>query len=127
MPNTPATFSWYFANLVCEWVIEQGGVEEMHRRAVEKSSLLYDYIDQSDFYTNHVDPAYRSTINICFNMVDESRQAAFLEGAKERGLLSLKGHRAVGGFRANLYNAVPLAGVQKLVQFMDKFVTLTQQ
>lgn len=121
MPNTPATFSWYFANLVCEWVIQQGGVEEMQRRAVEKSALLYDCIDRHDFYSNQVDPAYRSTINVCFNMADKTREIEFLKGAEELGLLSLKGHRAVGGFRANLYNAVPLEGVQKLVAFMDEF------
>lgn len=121
MPNTPATFSWYFANLVCEWVIEQGGVDEMQRRSLMKSALLYDYIDQSDFYSNDVDPAYRSSINVCFNLADESRLDAFLQGAAEQGLLSLKGHRAVGGLRANLYNALPLEGVQKLVKFMDEF------
>ena len=93
----------------------------MERRSKEKASLLYDYIDRSDFYSNHVDPTYRSVINVCFNIADESRQAAFLAGATENGLLSLKGHRAVGGFRANLYNAMPLEGVQKLVRFMDEF------
>jgi phosphoserine aminotransferase len=121
LANTPATFSWYVANLVCQWVMKEGGVEEMERRCNERSQLLYDCIDGSDFYSNQVDKAYRSTINVCFNLQDDSLLDAFLAGAKEQGLLSLKGHRAVGGLRANLYNAMPMAGVEKLVAYMQAF------
>ena len=119
--NTPTTFSWYIANLVAKWVVDQGGVAEMHRRSLQKSALLYNAIDQSDFYSNPIDAAYRSDINVVFKLADESLQDAFLAGAEKEGLLSLKGHRAVGGMRANLYNSMPLAGVEHLVAFMKHF------
>jgi phosphoserine aminotransferase len=125
LANTPCTFSWYVANLVCQWVIKEGGVDEMQRRMDAKSSLLYDFIDQSDFYTNHIEPAYRSSINVCFKLANEDLQADFLAGAEAGGLLSLKGHRAVGGLRANLYNGVPVAGAEKLVAYMKGFAEKT--
>lgn len=121
MPNTPATFSWYIANLTCQWVIKQGGVEEMQRCCLQRSSLLYDAIDQSNLYFNEIEKNCRSIINVCFKLKEESLQAAFLAGAEEEGLFALKGHRAVGGIRANLYNAMPMAGVEKLVAFMQAF------
>jgi phosphoserine aminotransferase len=121
LPNTPTTFSWYVANLVCEWVIKQGGVDEMLRRCNARAKILYDCIDQSDFYSNDVDPQFRSTINICFHLKDESLEKHFLASAENEGLLSLQGHRVVGGLRANLYNAMPIEGAQKLVDFMRDF------
>lgn len=121
MPNTPATFSWYVANLVCQWVMQQGGVEEMQRRCDQRAQLLYDCIDSNDFYSNRIEAAYRSNINVCFNLHNESLISEFLASASAQGLLSLQGHRAVGGLRANLYNAMPIEGVKKLAEFMQAF------
>jgi phosphoserine aminotransferase len=119
--NTPATFSWYVASLVCQWVINQGGLEEMQRRCNLRSSLLYAYIDQSALYVNQVEKPFRSNINVCFNLRDERLMPEFLVGAEKEGLLSLKGHKAVGGLRASLYNAMPVAGVESLVAYMKNF------
>lgn len=119
--NTPSTFSWYVANLVCQWVKKEGGVEEMARRSDVRAKLLYDCIDQSSLYSNKVETPYRSNLNVCFNLADDALMNSFLAGAEEWGLHSLKGHRAVGGLRANMYNAMPIAGVEKLVAYMQDF------
>jgi phosphoserine aminotransferase len=121
MVNTPATYSWYLAGLVFEWLLAQGGVEAIHRVNQQKAQLLYDYIDQSQFYQNPIAKPYRSIMNVPFTLADTSLEKAFLQQAEQQQLLNLAGHRSVGGMRASIYNAVPLAGVQALVDFMQDF------
>lgn len=121
MLNTPATYSWYLAGLVFEWLLEQGGVAAIHQQNLAKAKRLYDYIDQSDFYQNPIAPENRSLMNVPFTLVDDRLDALFLAQAKENNLLNLAGHRSVGGMRASIYNAVPLEAVEALVQFMDQF------
>jgi phosphoserine aminotransferase len=122
MYNTPPTYGIYIAGLVFQWVKAQGGVAEMDRRAAEKSALLYGYLDDcGGFYANRVDRDARSRMNVPFFLADESLNDAFLAGAREAGLLQLKGHKSVGGMRASLYNAMPVAGVQALVGYMKDF------
>lgn len=121
MLNTPATYSWYLAGLVFEWLKEQGGVEAIHKINLEKSNLLYGYIDQSDFYANPIAQPNRSIMNVPFTLADSSLEKLFLQEAEAAHLLNLAGHRSVGGMRASIYNAVPLEGVQALVDFMDQF------
>ena len=129
MYNTPPTWGIYMAGLTFQWLKRQregelSGVAAMQTRNMAKAQLLYDCIDQSSFYVNKVAPHCRSRMNIPFFLQDESRNDAFLAGAKERGLLQLKGHKSVGGMRASLYNAMPLAGVQALVAYMQEFERL---
>ena len=121
MLNTPATFSWYVASLVFRWVAGQGGVAGMARRNRRKAMRLYDYIDGSGFYANHVDPDWRSWMNVPFTLADPELNGAFLETSEAEGLYGLKGHRAVGGMRASIYNAMPEEGVEALVAFMEEF------
>jgi len=122
MYNTPPTYGIYMAGLVFQWVKAQGGVAEMDRRAAEKSALLYGHLDASGgFYRSKVDKSARSRMNVPFFLADESLNEAFLAGAREAGLLQLKGHKSVGGMRASLYNAMPLDGVQALVGYMQDF------
>lgn len=121
MQNTPPTFSWYMAGLIFEWVKEQGGVDEMNRRALLRSKLVYDFLDQSDFYDCPVDPVYRSRMNVVFDLKDDSRTDAFLDAARQVGLYYLKGHASRGGIRASMYNAMPIQGALKLVEFLDEF------
>jgi phosphoserine aminotransferase len=121
MINTPPTYGIYIAGLVFEWLLAQGGVAAIEKVNILKANLLYDYIDSTDFYVNHVAKNNRSRMNIPFYLVDESLNEAFLKGAESQGLLQLKGHRAVGGMRASIYNAMPLAGVQALVAYMKAF------
>jgi len=119
--NTPPTFPWYVANLVLHWLQEQGGLAAMEQSNREKSALLYDFIDRSDLYSNPVRPEHRSRMNVTFWLADKSLDELFLEESRAAGLLALKGHRFVGGMRASLYNAMPLEGVQALVEFMQDF------
>jgi len=120
--NTPATFAVYIAHLVLKWLQAQGGVAAIERRNIEKSGLLYEAIDGSGgFYVNRVAKPNRSRMNVPFSLADESLNGAFLAQAEANDLVQLKGHRAVGGMRASLYNAMPLAGVQALVGFMREF------
>ncbi|MEH8020799.1 3-phosphoserine/phosphohydroxythreonine transaminase [Rheinheimera metallidurans] len=121
MFNTPPTFAWYLAGLVFKWLKQQGGVTSIATRNQEKSSFLYDYIDKSDFYSNDVDIAYRSWMNVPFFLADDRLNDMFVDQAENHGLLALKGHRMVGGMRASIYNAMPLEGVQTLVSFMQEF------
>jgi phosphoserine aminotransferase len=121
MINTPPSYSIYIAGLVFEWLLEQGGIAAIEKLNIAKAKLLYDSIDASDFYVNRVALANRSRMNIPFYLQDESLNAAFLQGAEARGLLQLKGHRAVGGMRASIYNAMPIEGVQALVAYMQDF------
>ncbi len=121
MLNTPNTFGWYLAALVFKWLKEQGGLAAMAERNRAKAALLYDYIDGSGFYRNPVEVSARSWMNVPFTLPREALDAAFLKESEAAGLLALKGHRAVGGMRASIYNAMPLAGVQALVDFMKDF------
>ena len=123
MYNTPPTYGIYIAGLVFQWLRRQGGVAEMERRAIERSSRLYDYIDSSGWYVNKVAHECRSRMNIPFFLPDDQLNDAFLAGAKERGLLQLKGHKTVGGMRASLYNAMPESGVVALVDYMREFAS----
>lgn len=121
MSNTPATYSWYLAGLVFDWLEEQGGVAAIGKINQQKADLLYKTIDESSFYNNPVDPQYRSIMNVPFTLADSSLDKVFLEESEKAGLLNLKGHRDVGGMRASIYNAVPLEWVQQLVDFMIAF------
>lgn len=121
MINTPPTYSIYIAGLVFEWLIAQGGVAGIEKINMAKAKLLYDYIDSTDFYVNYVAVKNRSRMNIPFYLKDESLNEAFLQGAQENRLLQLKGHRAVGGMRASIYNAMPIEGLQALVAYMKAF------
>lgn len=121
MINTPPTYSIYIAGLVFEWLLEQGGVAAIEEVNIAKAKLLYDYIDSTDFYDNHVAVKNRSRMNIPFFLKDASLNDAFLKGAEANGLLQLKGHRMVGGMRASIYNAMPIEGVQALVNYMKAF------
>jgi phosphoserine aminotransferase len=122
MYNTPPTYGIYIAGLVFQWIKAQGGVAEMERRAMEKAALLYGYLDDNGgFYANRVARDARSRMNVPFFLADERLNEAFLAGAREAGLLQLKGHKSVGGMRASIYNAMPLAGVQALVTYLQDF------
>jgi phosphoserine aminotransferase len=130
MYNTPPTYAWYVAGLVFQWIKRQRettaqgeltGLAALEARNIAKASLIYGCIDGSGFYVNKVNPACRSRMNIPFFLRDESLNDAFLAGAKEAGLLQLKGHKSVGGMRASVYNAMPLAGAQALVAYMTHF------
>lgn len=121
MYNTPATYSWYLSGLVFKWLKAQGGVVGIGKRNQRKAAKLYDFIDGNDFYSNPVEQRYRSWMNVPFILADESLNSAFLEGAEERRLLNLKGHRSVGGMRASLYNAMSEAGVDALIDYMTEF------
>ena len=126
MYNTPPTYSIYMAGLVFKWLKAQSengvtGVAAMELRNIAKAKLLYDYLDQSQLYENRVEKSFRSRMNVPFYLRDESRNDAFLAGAKARGLLQLKGHKSVGGMRASIYNAIPLEGVMALVSYLKDF------
>ncbi|MBJ2163662.1 3-phosphoserine/phosphohydroxythreonine transaminase [Acidovorax sp. IB03] len=126
MYNTPPTWGIYMAGLTFQWLKRQregglAGIAAIEQRNLAKAELLYSAIDNSQFYVNKVAVNCRSRMNIPFFLRDESRNEAFLTGARERGLLQLKGHKSVGGMRASLYNAMPLEGVQALVTYMREF------
>lgn len=121
MVNTPPTFAVYLAGLVFDWLAQQGGVGAMAELNARKSTLLYQTIDDSGFYRNPILAEHRSRMNIPFILADESLNDLFLSEAGEAGLYNLQGHRSVGGMRASIYNAMPLAGVQTLVDFMKDF------
>ena len=121
MYNTPPTYGWYLAGLVFQWLKRNGGLEVMAVVNERKAESLYAAIDGSDFYHNPVDPACRSWMNVPFTLADPALDATFLKEAEEAGLVTLKGHRSVGGMRASIYNAMPEEGVQALIQFMAEF------
>jgi phosphoserine aminotransferase len=121
MYNTPPTYAIYIAGLVFQWLKRQGGIAGIEARNIAKARLLYHAIDHSSLYENRVAANCRSRMNVPFFLKDESRNDAFLEGAEQHGLLALKGHKSVGGMRASIYNAMPLAGVQALVDYMREF------
>lgn len=121
MYNTPPTYSWYMAGLVFEWIKEQGGLEAMGKVNQRKAEKLYAVIDNSDFYGSPVATNGRSWMNVPFTLVDADLDTDFLKGASAKGLITLKGHRSVGGMRASIYNAMPEEGVDALVAYMQEF------
>ena len=122
MLNTPPTWNWYLLGLTVKWMLDEGGAAEFARRNLAKAACVYAVIDRSGgFYRNEVVPAVRSRMNIPFFMADEALTARFVSESKAAGLLALKGHKALGGLRASLYNAMPVAGAQALADFMDDF------
>jgi len=121
MFNTPATFPWYAAGRVFEWLKDLGGLSAIQKINHTKAKTLYKAIDNSNFYSNPVSIKYRSWMNVPFLLADDSLNGLFLERSKEAGLLALKGHRSVGGMRASIYNAMPQEGVDALVNFMSDF------
>ena len=121
MINTPPTWAMYIAGLVFEWLLAEGGLTAIEAVNRAKAALLYDCIDRSSLYRNGIDPAARSRMNVPFTLRDPDLDAAFLQGAEREGLMQLKGHRLAGGMRASIYNAMPLAGVQALVDYMREF------
>ena len=121
MLNTPPTYGIYVAGLVFEWLLAQGGLNMMEKRNVAKAQRLYGVIDASSLYVNDIEVANRSRMNIPFRLKDENLNSAFLAGAEALGLLQLKGHRMVGGMRASIYNAMPMAGVEALCSYMREF------
>ena len=121
MLNTPATYSWYVAGAVFQWIKRQGGLAAMERHNRAKAEKLYGAIDGSGFYRNPVALEVRSWMNVPFTLPSDELDKPFLEGAKAAGLVALAGHRSVGGMRASIYNAMPMAGVEALVQYMAEF------
>ena len=121
MFNTPPTYAIYLTGLVLEWIESQGGAEAMGKRNAEKAKLLYGALDASKFYQTRVEKSARSFMNVPFYLPDDRLYEPFLKGAQERGLMNLKGHKAVGGLRASIYNAMPLAGVEALVAWLAEF------
>ena len=123
MFNTSPTYGIYMAGLVFDWLKRQGGIPAMEARNIAKAKRLYDAIDGSGLYFNKVNPDCRSRMNVPFYLRDERLNDAFLAGARDKGLLQLKGHKSVGGMRASIYNAMPMEGVQALVDYLQKFET----
>jgi phosphoserine aminotransferase len=121
MLNTPATYAMYVAGLVFKWLKQQGGLPAIEQQNVAKAKLLYDFLDASGFFRNPVAKEDRSRMNVPFTLAEPALDDQFLKGAQERGMVQLKGHRSVGGMRASIYNAMPLEGVQCLVQYMKEF------
>lgn len=121
MYNTPPTFSIYMLALVTDWLKDKGGLSVMEEINNTKSEALYELLDRSDFYRNPVDPSSRSKMNIVFRLPSEDLESKFVKEAKAIGMTGLKGHRSVGGIRASIYNAMPLAGVENLIDFMIEF------
>ena len=121
MFNTPPTYAWYIAGLVFEWLKKRGGLKAMAQINERKAKKLYDYIDASGFYKNPVAHTDRSWMNVPFTLADSALDEEFLKGAKNAGLLQLKGHRSVGGMRASIYNAMPEAGIDVLIDHMKNF------
>ena len=119
--NTPPCFSIYVSMLVFRWLKSLGGVSAIQKINEEKAGMLYDFIDNSSFYTNKVNKKDRSLMNVPFISPSEELDAKFVKEASENGLVSLKGHRVTGGMRASIYNAMPIEGVKKLIEFMKKF------
>ena len=121
MLNTPPTYAIYMAGLCLQWLKEQGGVEAIEKVNIEKASLLYDYLDESRLFKGTAEKEFRSRMNVTFVTGDKDTDAAFVKEAAAHGLVNLKGHRLVGGIRASIYNAMPIEGVRRLVDFMKEF------
>lgn len=121
MYNTPPTYGIYMLGLVLQWIKDKGGVKELHKINQKKAKLLYDFLDSSEMFKGTVVPEDRSLMNIPFVTGNDELDAKFVAEAKANGFINLKGHRTVGGMRASIYNAMPIEGVEKLVEFMKKF------
>ncbi len=121
MINTPNTFGIYMIKLVCDWMKERGGVPAFYEYNQRKAKILYDYLDESKLFHSPVQKEYRSLMNVTFVTGSEEKDTAFIKNCTKNGLLNIKGHRNVGGMRASIYNAMPIEGVQKLVQVMAAF------
>ena len=121
MYNTPPCYCIYVAKLVYEWILGLGGLEEMKKLNEKKAALLYDYLDSQDYYVAPVEKESRSMMNVTFVTGDADLDKKFAKEADACGLKNLKGHRSVGGMRASIYNAMPIEGVEKLVEFMKEF------
>ena len=121
MYNTPPTFAIYVAGEMFKWVLNQGGVKELEKRNTEKANMLYDILDNSNFYKPFADKNSRSIMNVTFNLPSEELEAKFIEEAKANGMINLKGHRVLGGIRASIYNAMTVDGVKTLANFMETF------
>ena len=121
MFNTPPTYSIYMAGLVFKWLLSNGGIKAMEETNKAKAQMLYDYLDSSDFYKGTVVQEDRSMMNVPFVSPSQELDAAFIKGAADKGLVNLKGHRTVGGMRASIYNAMPVAGVEALIAYMKEF------
>jgi len=121
MYNTPSTYAWYIAGLVFKWLKKQGGMEGMGEINKRKADKLYAAIDNSDFYKNPVEKEFRSWMNVPFTLANSDLDGEFLEQAAKRDLATLKGHRSVGGMRASIYNAMPEAGIDALIEMMKDF------
>ncbi|WBA83654.1 3-phosphoserine/phosphohydroxythreonine transaminase [Endozoicomonas sp. GU-1] len=121
MYNTPPTFAWYLAGLVFKWLKKQGGLAAINALNERKASKLYAQIDGSGFYQNPVDPKWRSRMNVPFTLINPELDATFLAESEQAGFRYLKGHKAVGGMRASIYNAVPEQHVDALIDFMKEF------
>lgn len=119
--NTPNSYSIYICGKVFKWIKNNGGLEAMKQRNLEKAKLLYDYLDSTDFYIAHARKDSRSMMNVTFRTASPELDAKFVEEAKQYNIVNIKGHRSVGGMRASIYNAMPKAGVEALVNFMKKF------
>lgn len=121
MLNTPPTYSIYMAGLCMKWLKKQGGVEGIEKVNIEKANILYDILDNSDFYHAPVERDSRSRMNVTFTTPNADLDAAFVKEGAKQGLVNLKGHRVTGGIRASIYNAMPMEGVRALAEFMKKF------
>lgn len=121
MLNTPPCYSIYVAGLVYEWILGLGGLEVMEKMNREKAAILYDYLDSSKLFKATAEKEYRSLMNVCFVTGDADLDKEFCSAAAKAGFVNLKGHRSVGGMRASIYNAMPIEGVKKLVEFMKDF------
>lgn len=121
MYNTPNTWGIYLAGLTFDWLLSIGGVEAIYQVNQEKAKLLYDFLDNSKLFKATAQKKYRSLMNVTFVTGDAEKDAAFVKAAAAQGLVNLKGHRTVGGMRASIYNAMPMEGVKKLVEFMKEF------
>lgn len=121
MLNTPPTYIWYLLGLVLEWLKQEGGVAVLETRNIRKAQKLYAAIDASALYSNPIDPAFRSRMNVPFRLADTRLEKTFVTEAAAHGLVALEGHRSVGGLRASIYNAMPEAGVDALIAFMADF------
>ncbi|MEM9984980.1 MAG: 3-phosphoserine/phosphohydroxythreonine transaminase [Bacteroidota bacterium] len=119
--NTPPTFAIYLADLVFQWLINQGGVRAMEQLNRQKAGLLYQYLDQSTLFEAPIQASDRSIMNVVFRAQSPEREQAFIDASSQQSFQFLKGHRSVGGMRASLYNAMPLAGVEALIEFMREF------
>ncbi|WGE68306.1 3-phosphoserine/phosphohydroxythreonine transaminase [Actinobacillus equuli subsp. haemolyticus] len=121
MINTPPTFAWYLCSLVFKHLIKEGGLSAVEKRNAAKAELLYNYLNNSTFYLNYIAEANRSVMNVTFTTDNDELNAKFVAEATACGLHALKGHKVLGGMRASIYNAMPIEGVEALIQFMDKF------